>query len=146
MAINSDDLFELAQRLSTCADEASHRASISRAYYASYHQCIEWEKQLPSTSEINGIDKNSLGVHASLIRRLRHPDSRCSPKQTSLSISIGKRLDQLRKRRGRADYDIKLHIPHQLVEAQLALARTLLDDCHATCPPRGKVTRRKHRR
>ncbi|ANH69913.1 hypothetical protein [Mitsuaria sp. 7] len=146
MAINSDDLFELARHLATCADEASQRASISRAYYASYHQCIEWEKQLPRTSGINDIDRNALGVHASLIRRLRNPDRRCSPKQISLSISIGKRLDQLRKRRGRADYDIKLFIPHQLVEAQLALAKTLLDDCHAMCPSRGKVTRRKHRR
>ena len=144
MAINCDDLFELAQRLSTCPDEASKRASISRAYYASYHQCVEWEKQLPRSSEINGTRESTVSVHASLIRRLRHPDKRCSPTQINQSIQIGKRLNQLRKRRGRADYDLKLLIPQELVDTQLAMAKTLLDACCGTPAP-GRAGRCKRR-
>lgn len=142
MAISSDDLFALAHRLSTCPDEASQRAAISRAYYASYHRCLEWEKQLPAVSTLSG--KEALGVHASLIRRLRRPHQSCSPADASRSISIGKRLNLLRKRRGLADYDIELPIPYDLVAAQLAMTQALLDECCGKPPP-SKATRRKRR-
>ncbi|WP_431264220.1 hypothetical protein ACQ859_00960 [Roseateles chitinivorans] len=33
----------LARELGCRSDEASQRASINRAYYASYHRCLAWE-------------------------------------------------------------------------------------------------------
>lgn len=139
MAIDSDDLFSLALRLSNCEDEASRRAAISRAYYASYHRCLEWERSLPKLGDGVGVH----GVHASLIRRLRRPHPSCDRATAKSSKDLGKWLDQQRQRRGIADYDAHVDVPVEWVHTQLASVRRLLGLCRAPAGSVGRASRRR---
>jgi uncharacterized protein (UPF0332 family) len=138
MPTSSHHLFALASRLSTSSDEATLRAAISRAYYAAYHRCLDWERQLPQRGSDTGVH----GVHACLISRLEHPHRGCSPLQVRRSKAIGKRLREQRDRRTFADYNIHGHLPRQLVSAQLTSAAELLSQCDQSCRPGGSDRRR----
>ncbi|SFR94965.1 hypothetical protein SAMN05428960_3891 [Mitsuaria sp. PDC51] len=125
MSVSSRNLFTLARSLSTSTDEATLRAAISRAYYAAYHRCLDWERQLPRRGSDTGVH----GVHACLISRLESPHRHCSPLQAQRSKAIGKQLREQRDRRTFADYSIHGHLPRQFVSAQLTSTADLLKQC-----------------
>ncbi len=125
MAITSHHLLKLALELAARPDEASQRAAISRAYYAAYHRCVDWEKQLPKL----GSDAGRGGVHACLVSRLAKPHDACDPLQKAKSKSISKLLNLQRKQRGIADYMLRAPVSGELVRRQLEVAKSVLRQC-----------------
>lgn len=121
----------LARELGCRSDEASQRASINRAYYASYHRCLAWEGRLPARGSCDPLS----GVHAQLISRLRHPDQACSAVESERSVAISKLLRQQRELRAIADYELNAPISKALVDKQLKAAHQLMTDCEEVTSP-----------
>lgn len=129
----------LARELGERPDEVARRTSISRAYYAAYHRCIDWEKELP----VQGSENGRKGVHAQLIARLQHPGKGCSRMQSQRSKAIGKLLLEQRERRVTADYRVDDPLPDLLVAAQLNAATRVLRECDKPLR-RAKEAPRRH--
>jgi hypothetical protein len=125
MPIKSKDLLLLATELASSPIEVKRRAAISRAYYASYHRCRDWEDALPKA----GDAKNLKGSHESLISRLRHPDPTCTASIAACSREIGDELEIQRRNRAHADYKVKAWVSRHMLEEQLQLAAKVLDLC-----------------
>lgn len=105
--------------------EVKRRAAISRAYYAAYHRCFDWEKKLPLAGEDHGLR----GSHEALIARLQHPLERCDEPAADCSRHIGERLDIQRENRVLADYKVKQQLPSRVLSEQLKLAAEVIDRC-----------------
>ena len=137
MPIDSSDLIQLANELAPGGSEVRHRASISRAYYASFHRCQEWELKLP----LAGDDNHVHGSHERLIARLRHPHQACDARIADFSRGLGARLETQKGHRAFADYKVDRQLPRHLVAEQLKLTEEVLemcDDCH---PRHGPIQR-----
>ena len=133
----------LARELGTRTDEVARRSAVSRAYYAAYHRCLDWERQLPAS----GSERGRSGVHAQLIARLQHPHKACTHLQSERSRAIGQLLLEQRERRVIADYLLDKPLFKSLVTAQLAAADQVLCECdrplHAPKNPRGRRSGRR---
>jgi len=138
------DWLRLARELGGRSDEAARRAAVSRAYYAAYHRCLDWEKGLPA----RGRDKGAKGVHACLIARLQQPAKSCSRVQIERSRAMGKLLLSQRQRRVTADYRLEHPLPMLVVEEQLLAADWVLGECDqphllTKADPRHRPSRRR---
>ncbi len=87
--VNYQDFIKSAEQLLETGDEMGYRNAVSRAYYALYHRC------LPLFNEIS--DRPADDHHAQVVRTLR---------QQPQYQSIANRLNNLRKRRNTADYEL----------------------------------------
>ncbi|ANH69909.1 hypothetical protein [Mitsuaria sp. 7] len=125
MPINSKELLQLARELAESPTEVKRRAAISRAYYAAYHRCFDWEQKLPLAGEDQGLR----GSHEALIARLRHPHERCDETAAECSRHIGERLDIQREHRVLADYKVKRMLPSRMLSEQLRLAAEVIERC-----------------
>ena len=108
MAVEPRVLFEAARVIGQGESEVDLRNATSRANYAAYHQYRPLAQGLPSPP-------GQGGVHWQLIGRLTQALNR------ELK-SLGYRLDQCRRLRVRADYNIESEFPS-------ASARTALAEC-----------------
>lgn len=136
MPVDSTDLIALAAELSSGHSEVKQRAAISRAYYASYHRSRGWEDQLP----LVGNDFAAYGSHERLIARLRHPHQACDSTVAAFSRRIGAMLEDQRKHRSFADYNVKRRLPGRLAVEQMRLAEELLRLCKVCDPRSGHVS------
>ncbi|WP_431049100.1 hypothetical protein [Roseateles sp. L2-2] len=125
MPINSKELLQLAQELAASPTEVKRRAAISRAYYAAYHRCFDWEKKLPLAGEDQGLH----GSHETLIARLKNPHERCDKAAAECSRRIGAQLEIQREHRSWADYKVKHHLPSRMLTEQLQLAAAVIERC-----------------
>jgi hypothetical protein len=125
MPITSKELLQLAQELAASPTEVKRRAAISRAYYAAYHRCFDWEKKLPLAGEDHGLH----GSHAALIARLKHPHERCEEAAADCSRRVGAQLEVQREHRALADYKVKQHLPSRMLAEQLRLAADVIERC-----------------
>ena len=108
MTVTPDALFEAASILGRGDSEVDLRNAASRAYYAAYHRCRPLDQDLPSPPGRGG-------VHRAFI------DSLTKARSSKLK-SLGYMLDQCRKLRVKADYDIES-------EFRPGDARTVLTQC-----------------
>ncbi len=122
MTIQINDLLDVSERLNLQAvNEADHRASISRSYYAAYHDCENWHAALP----VPGALPPSGGVHAQLIGRLTSP----MVPQSAQKIRSKKRgylLANMKTLRTAADYDLRQTLTSGDAAQSLANARAML--------------------
>lgn len=126
MSVRVTDLISWALATSRNS-ETGVRASISRAYYAAYHRCLEWEGNLPALGNPASSSGRPAGKHQELINRLRQPHtSQCSPAQQILSIQLGDMLHQLRAQRYRADYVLTANLRTSDAAVACSDARHLL--------------------
>lgn len=126
MAVTPRELIETAQRQAEQRAETWQRSAISRAYYASYHRCKDWEQGLPELGYNVGP---SGGRHQELINRLQHPARACSEGLKSRSVAAGALLASQRLRRVQADYDVHGDLPKDAVCEQLREGQQLLACC-----------------
>lgn len=126
MTITPDELHELARRQSDQPGEAWRRSAISRAYYASYHRCLEWERSLPRRGKGT---RRSVGIHQRLIDRLGAPDGACTQHQRDLSIELERLLVQQKKRRVKADYRLPASVDDRDLSEQMKDAREVFRVC-----------------
>ena len=82
------------------ADEAAHRAAISRAYYAAYHAARGFHISLPSPGRL--IRAN--GRHEQLVEQLQNPTIATTDARHIKSRRIGFILRDLLRQRITADY------------------------------------------
>ncbi|HEY1398518.1 hypothetical protein [Roseateles sp.] len=126
MTTTPEDLKSVAEALSIQEIEAWQRSAISRAYYASFHRCLEWESGLPKKASVN---RQKGGEHQQLLNRLRKPNASCSEKEKQLSIKLHSLLRSQRERRVKADYRIDEDVSRKEMRRQLADARQLFRAC-----------------
>ena len=94
MPVSPDQLFDLAESPEHEDSEVQLRNSSGRAYYAAYHRCL-------SIGERLGLQFEESGAHRNLIDTLT--------KNSNMKLkSIGYLLEQCRRLRVKADYDIDL--------------------------------------
>lgn len=91
---------QAAQKISAVAtEEASYRATVSRAYYAAYHCCRLYYASLPQLSTLMGN-----GMHEQLINALTFPSKKLTSNGKARSEALGKYLRDMCQARVHADY------------------------------------------
>lgn len=119
MSIQINDLLNVSRRLHDQAvGEVDHRASISRSYYAAYHDCETWHNALP----VPGALTQAGGVHAQLVDRLANPMVSQSDEKIR-SRRRGYMLANMKTMRTAADYE--LHKTLTANESAQSLANAL---------------------
>ena len=103
MTVSAADLLVLAKDLRGSSSEASLRGSISRAYYAAFHQADSWHATLPSAG--NPPNKSG-GKHHDLACRLISPTLPTTDQRHKLSVSAGYILRDAHRMRIKADYSL----------------------------------------
>lgn len=134
MAITSEELLQLARELAQSPAEVKQRAAISRAYYAAYHRCFDWEQRLPLAGEDQGLR----GSHEALIARLKNPHEDCDEAMADCSRQLGTQLEIQRSHRALADYRVKKQLPSRLASLQLKLAAAVIDQCNRSMRTTGQ--------
>jgi hypothetical protein len=126
MAVKPEQLHALAETQSRQRGEAWRRSAISRAYYASFHFCAEWERRLPRMGKSG---KSTFGVHQRLIERLGSPDGACSLNQQARSKELGNLLRKQKERRVKADYRLPSSVRAEELEEQMEDVRQVFRVC-----------------
>jgi hypothetical protein len=120
MTISAQDILIVAKEICKIYSEAGYRGSISRAYYAVYHGCLEWEKTFPAVGSSFGTNG---GLHQQLVNRLKNPAPEIKDEKLSrLSRIIASRVEALKTKRTAADYKI-LSNGFTLVDAENSCAQ-----------------------
>lgn len=102
MSVTASDIIALAKTLhGQQHSEAHHRAVVSRAYYAAYHDCYAWHVALPSPGTCGSATQAS-GVHDQLIASLTNPTVK--GQDATKSRMRGYALKALKQMRVCADY------------------------------------------
>ena len=115
MSVCSDELLALAESLIEVNNEASNRASVSRSYYALYHEAVIAASclSLPEQRDIKT-------THERLI-------SRYTASSRGLS-AIGRSLRKQKLMRAKADYDIRDLITSSDAKLHVAITRQIVSD------------------
>lgn len=127
MAINPKDLLMLATRQAEHSGEAWRRSAVSRAYYASFHQCLQWHGGKALDGEQVGYSRG--GVHRHLLDQLSERGRGGSRKQKRQCKRLSHLMREQRQRRVAADYAIDKEINADQVNAQLDDARSVFETC-----------------
>ena len=125
MAITPRELLEAAGTLGQRGSEVDLRNAASRAYYAAYHQCRQLARDLRLRPA-----PGSGGVHQRVIGTL-------TGSQDMKLKRLGYMLEQCRKLRVAADYDIKAEFPLGHARTALAQCRKILSGAEAAPPASG---------
>ncbi|WP_343628853.1 hypothetical protein [Roseateles sp.] len=138
MPVKSHDTLRDAKRLASPYPEARVRTTTSRAYYASYQRCLQWERSLPA----RGVPRKVTGgVHQQLIDRLANPSGRCSKAQRELSIELATLLMRQRELRAQADYELTATVTGPAGDEQMSLTQKVFDFCDGRVTPTGSISR-----
>lgn len=123
------DFIDTAQRLiDPASTEADLRSSVSRAYYGAFHCC---SSALPKEFAPAKKAKYKAGSHAAVIVAV-HAWGRSTDGGRSNARQVARSLDQLRRKRVAADYQIAL--PWSLdVKASVSDAMTVADLAVVAC-------------
>ena len=126
MPVTPDALFEAARAIGQGESEADLRNATSRVYYAAFHRCRLLVENLPGPAAQHG------GVHRRVIDTLTESKSRTL-------TSLGYMLDQCRKLRVEADYDIESAFRDQDAHNALTVGEKILKkaDTIPSGPARG---------
>lgn len=129
MPVTIDELMNIAREQGQRNAEGWRRSAISRAYYAAYHRCREWERALPALGANVGSQG---GRHQELINRLKHPDRACSAVMKLRSKANGAQLEVQRERRVKADYRLNDWVSEKELSEQLDQVAQLIARCDET--------------
>ena len=120
MPVSPDQLFDLAESLAHEDSEVQLRNSSSRAYYAAYHRCLSIGKHL-------GLQFEDSGVHRNLIDTFT--------RNSNMKLKgIGYLLEQCRRLRVKADYDIELEYGKKEAQSAIECSRKIMERANAYRP------------
>ena len=125
MPVTPNALFEAARAIVHGGSEVDLRNATSRAYLAAYHRCRLLAENLPEPATHQG------GVHRLVIDTLTKHKSRKLK-------SLGYMLDQCRKLRVEADYEINSEFRDQDAHNALAVGEKILKKADSI--PSGSVS------
>lgn len=103
----------LAEKLAAATTEAEWRSAVCRAYYAAFHEARD------ALQSMGFATPRAELAHAYLWRRLEN----CGH---SGLAAAGSRLNQLRRERNRADYDVNLNVARQDAAAAVRSAEMII--------------------
>lgn len=121
-----------AKSLARPTPEARVRTTTSRAYYASYQRCLQWERTLPARGTPPRIRG---GSHQRLIDRLENPSGRCSMAQREKSKELARLLLRQRELRELSDYEMAATVTGPLGVEQMRLTQDVFDYCDGLAHP-----------
>lgn len=127
MAIETEDLRQLALQLKDDPAECSQRASASRGYYYAYHICLNFAEanSIPDAPyELEG--KPIHGAHEKLITRYTNYPNSDDDKAGTLR-SIGHILNAMRTIRRDADYDLICNFDNNQAESIIYYANKIIE-------------------
>ena len=113
MAVTPEALLRAAEVIRDGDDELAWRNAASRAYYAAYHRCL---------GVVGNMDGQAGGggVHRLLI------DVLTAPRRPNAMRGLGVMLDNCRKYRVAADYDIDTDFDRESAQTTLSMCRDIL--------------------
>ena len=103
-------------------NEAGHRATISRAYYAGYHAARDFHSSLPSVGSLSVTS----GLHEQLCERLQNPTIPTMDARHLRSRQIGAILRDFHRKRVIADYQVTEQVADTNADEALVLSERLL--------------------
>jgi hypothetical protein len=112
-------------------DEAMFRAAINRAYYASYHCCIEYHASLGHVGNI----LSAKGRHEQLINQLMFPSKKLTSNGKLRSLAIGKYLRVICAARVHADYKLSAPLENFDMDEALNTAKDIFNATKITAGP-----------
>jgi hypothetical protein len=123
------DFLTLAQQLAAAPTEAAWRSAVSRAYYAAFHVARQLMEDLKFA--VPRADR----AHSHLWLRL----SNCGDPQV---VAAGRNLNDLRRDRNWADYDLAHPMHQMIVQRPLLVAPQIIRvlDAAAIDPTRTQIT------
>jgi hypothetical protein len=126
MSIKPEDLLALAGAQARHPGEPWRRSAISRAYYASFHRCLAWERNLAHRGKVAEPEG---GAHQRLIDRLGAPNGVCTQSQRVQSVDLQRLLSRQKDKRVIADYRLRRSVSEVDLKFQLRDARLLFKTC-----------------
>lgn len=122
MSVTAPDLLAFADQLhgQEPSSEALFRAVVGKAYYAAYHDSLQWHGALAAPGSLTPTGSN--GTHDQLYQRL------CNPNVPSAKMTSKKRAYALRALHGKrvvADYHLELTVSQVDSSQALADAKTI---------------------
>lgn len=108
MSVAPEDLLQWSKQQPRIG-ECDQRAVVSRAYYAAYHDCVQWHSGLPAPGILSPTKAG--GVHHELIDRLSNPATSVSLSKKTLSRQRAYMLRELHALRVNADYKLQGPVP-----------------------------------
>ena len=121
MSVTPAQILEAARALAHGEAEVDQRNAASRAYYAAYHRC------LPIARGMGLAARPEHGAHRNLIDTLTNPNARGVSENNKLK-SLGYMLDQCRRLRVQADYEIGKNFKKDDTKTALAQCTRILAD------------------
>ena len=116
MSVTPTELLEAAKILGRGGAEVDRRNAASRAYYAAWHRCLPIGRAI-------GLATRG-GVHQQLIETLTRSSNRTLK-------SLGYMLEQCRRLRARADYEIEADFPPEDLRIVLTQSEKILNKADA---------------
>lgn len=118
--ITPSDFLKLAEELKKdSGQEAKHRTSISRAYYAAFHEAVRQYAKYRNLEPDDRIFNN----HQVFIRELIQNQSK------ELIRTIGNQLQSLKKDRFKADYNLNQNITLSSATKSYVASKKIIDNC-----------------
>lgn len=122
--INPLEFFEVAETLANSEEknkEAIFRTSISRPYYAAYHEVAETYSHIKQVPRSDHVFSN----HQQFIRVLRQ-----QPKNSNFK-KLGNQLDSLKSDRMKADYKLKDTVSCSTAKKSCFASKRIFEGCNA---------------
>jgi len=116
MSVLPTDFLESAQAMISSQDEMAVRNAISRTYYAAYHQA---QATFPSDREF--ARQCGMGVHMAYIEQLMQEQPGSKARTTAV------KLNSMKGRRARADYDLNVDLSQRDFTMQLIAAKEVFN-------------------
>ncbi|MBF0235737.1 MAG: hypothetical protein HQK65_22280 [Desulfamplus sp.] len=119
--INPSDFLNIAEELikDNNGQEAKHRTSISRSYYAAYHEVVIQYAKYKKLDIKDSIFSN----HQTFIRNLTQNKSQ------SLIRTLGNQLHSLKKDRFKADYELNKDISLSSAKKSYFASKKIINNC-----------------
>lgn len=118
MSVSPLDLLQWAKQQPSHS-ECDHRAVVSRAYYAAYHDCVQWHSALPAPGSLSPSFKGG-GMHHELFDRLSNPGAGMDGPKKMHSRKRAYALRELHALRVNADYKLQEPAPDGIDAVQKA--------------------------
>ena len=130
MSVTDSDLMRFAEEtLRDVVSEASHRASVSRAYYSAYHALSPFASALPKSAACPKTLGDRLS-HSELVERLREwKTDGVSPnlsRMTATKSSLWRHVQAAANARVLADYRISRELTLAEAQTQIERAKRIL--------------------
>lgn len=119
MSVTPDDFLKEARNDANRSEEIGLRTSVSRGYYAGYHQALRISRLCPQVSSFD------LGNHAALIHQLKSVQKNILGAQSIRTIAAY--LTRSRDLRVKADYELSKTVSTSDVRACMGYAENIAE-------------------